>query len=373
MSLSKYRYRIKKAQSHSLDLETICPALVREVIRAHSNNISVPYEYIFYPLLTTIASLIGVNGKVKVRDGWTEPSCFWVLVAARKGEKKTACANLLKGAVRKHIEEDIIQREWTENGGDASGQNKPPKLQLDHFSFEALHSCLCRTQGNALLLYDEITMFFQLIDHYKTGSLDRKTLLSLYGGGEWSREFKNGSATVKQTAAQIAGYIQPLYFCKMAEEDDVDAFNDRFVIVCPQEKEAFFDDFVDLPEQYRNSLGLTFQEIYIAHETPREYSFDVEGLATFKAYHDDLVNRKRNIPDDENRRGILSKAKGQTARLAMILHVLQQGLAATNSDNFEWETEINTTTMTYATTITNYLIAQKFELMPPEIRLASTS
>ena len=236
-----------------------------------------------------------------------------------------------------------------------------------------LHSCLCRTQGNALLLYDEITKFSQLIDHYKTGSLERKTLLSLYGGGEWSREFKNGSASVKSTAAQITGYIQPFYFCKMAEEEDVDAFNDRFVIVCPKEKESMFDDYVDLPEQYRNMLDSVFQKIYEAHQTPKEYKFNEQGLESFKIYHDDLVTRKCHVPDDENRRGILSKAKGQTARLAMIVHVLQQGFTAPTQGDFEWNTEIDGTTMEYAKAIMNYLIAQKFELMPPEIRLTNSS
>lgn len=260
-----------------------------------------------------------------------------------------------------------------ENAGDGSNQEKPPKLQLNHFSFEALHSCLCRTQGSALLLYDEITMFFQLIDHYKTGSLDRKTLLSLYGGGEWSREFKNGSASVKSTAAQIAGYIQPFYFCKVAEEEDVDAFNDHFVIVCPKEKESMFDDYVDLPEQYRNTLGSVFQKIYEAHQTPKEYKFNEQGLESFKIYHDDLVTQKCHVPDDENRRGILSKAKGQTTRLAMIVHVLQQGFTATTQGDFEWNTEINGTTMEYAKAIMNYLIVQTFELMPPEIRLTNCS
>lgn len=97
------------------------------MIKAYADNISVPYEYIFYPLLSTIGSLIGVNGKVLIRDGWTEPSCFWVLVTAQKGEKKTACAKLLKGTVRKSIEEDIIQQQLIENAGDGSNQEKPPK------------------------------------------------------------------------------------------------------------------------------------------------------------------------------------------------------------------------------------------------------
>lgn len=57
----------------------------------------------------------------------------------------------------------------------------------------------------------------------------------------------------------------------------------------------------------------------------------------------------------------------------MIVHVLQQGFTATTQGDFEWNTEINGTTMEYAKAIMNYLIAQKFELMPPEIRLTNCS
>ena len=130
----------------------------------------------------------------------------------------------------------------------------------------------------------------------------------------------------------------------MAEEEDVDAFNDRFVIVRPKEKESMFDEHVDLPEQYQSSLRCLFQMIYETHQTSKEYKFDEQGLKSFKFYHDDLVTRKRHVPDDENRRAILSNVKGQTAHLAMIVDVLEQGFAATIQEDFEWNTEIDGTT-----------------------------
>ena len=142
-------FRNIETESRRHDLfRSICKMFLPPTLGAWSRLmpiiiISVPYKYIFYPLLSTVGPLIGVNEKVLIWAGWTEPSCIWVLVAARMGEKKSACANLLKGAVQKSIEEDIIQRQWIKNAEDGSNQEKPPKLQLHHFSFEALHSCLC--------------------------------------------------------------------------------------------------------------------------------------------------------------------------------------------------------------------------------------
>ena len=57
----------------------------------------------------------------------------------------------------------------------------------------------------------------------------------------------------------------------------------------------------------------------------------------------------------------------------MIMHVLTQGFATTTEGDFEWNTEIDGTTMEYAKAIMKYLIAQKFELMPPGIRLTNSS
>ena len=48
-----------------------------------------------------------------------------------------------------------------------------------------------------------------------------------------------------------------------------------------------------------------------------------EAMAVFIKYRDELVDQN-DIPDDENRRGVLIKAKGQCARLSMIQYVLGQ-------------------------------------------------
>jgi len=47
----------------------------------------------------------------------------------------------------------------------------------------------------------------------------------------------------------------------------------------------------------------------------------------FHAYHDDIVIHRRCIPDDENRWSVLSKAKGQLARVALVLHRLEQAVS----------------------------------------------
>ena len=85
------------------------------------------------------------------------------------------------------------------------------------------------------------------------------------------------------------------------------------------------------------------------------YIFDDDAQAAFIRAHDELCTRKISIPDDVDRRGILSKARGQLARIAMILHCLEQALEhplMNPSDEIsigsEWNPIITETTVTKA-------------------------
>ena len=52
-----------------------------------------------------MASFMGVNAEIKVNDEWSEPAVLWTVVAARKGEKKTAA---LKRILKRQLRYNII-------------------------------------------------------------------------------------------------------------------------------------------------------------------------------------------------------------------------------------------------------------------------
>ena len=100
-----------------------------------------------------------------------------------------------------------------------------------------------------------------------------------------------------------------------------------------------------------------------------QYTFEENGKQAFIVAHDELCDRKRAIQDDEDRRGALSKAKGQLARLAMILHVLQMALVGAP----EWDPMVTKEDVDCAKVIIDFIIEQKFRLMPPELKVASAA
>ena len=116
-------------------------------------------------------------------------------------------------------------------------------------------------------------------------------------------------------------------------------------------------------------LKAAFKRIREAHREMVNYTFQEEGRQAYIAAHDHLCDRKQAIPDDEDRRGIISKAKGQLARLAMILHVLKMAL----DDVDDWSTLVTKEDVEHAQIIIDFVIEQKFRLMPPEVKVHFTT
>ena len=195
---------------------------------------------------------------------------------------------------------------------------EPSQLVVQQFSMEALHNIMLRNGSQMLGLYDEMSIMYGQLDAYKhSGStLDRSTPLDLYNGGSWARNFKNklGPSKMLKTAFNMSGFIQPAFVVSMLDKCDADGFNDRQLFDSPEEVEYKYKDLKVPMDESIPSLALVFKVLREVHLDKRTYTMNEKAMDVFIQYHDGLVDRKRAIPDDENRRGILSKAKWQCCK-----------------------------------------------------------
>ena len=83
---------------------------------------------------------------------------------------------------------------------------------------------------------------------------------------------------------------------------DPDGFNDRQFFVCPQEVEYKYDQLKVPMDPSIPILKHLFSRIKDVHKK----TFDENGKQAFIVAHDELCERKQAIPDDEDRRGVLS-------------------------------------------------------------------
>ena len=95
---------------------------------------------------------MGVNAHININPAWKEPAIIWFIVAAKKGEKKTAALRLIRQALE-GIEKERIQ-EWEADISDDKHKT-PPQLLVDNFSFVELHSVMKRNGNQILGLFDE--------------------------------------------------------------------------------------------------------------------------------------------------------------------------------------------------------------------------
>ena len=240
---------------------------------------------------------------------------------------------------------------------------------MDHFSFKELHAILSRNNGQVLGAFDEITSFYGQLDLFKhTGAtIDRKTLLSLNSGSSWCRNFRNYSGTIEKTAFNLTGFIQPAFAFQMLNSPDHDGLNDRQLIAFPPERDVFLKDLKVPMPTHIPSLKTLFE--IIRNNTMRMgetiYHLDGQAFEEFAKVHDDLV-RKKTCAKNENAQGILSKSRGYAARIAMVLHVLEQAVqiaVAIEGTLPHWTTGISEHAVISAATIVEHCNAQKFIMM----------
>ncbi len=74
------------------------------------------------------------------------------------------------------------------------------------------------------------------------------------------------------------------------------------------------------------------------------YTLEGEAYELFRTCHDELVQEKQKTKD-ENVQGILSKARGYLARIAMIVHCLEQAIGISDIEDDAcppWSTNVST-------------------------------
>ena len=192
--------------SSCLPLATILSNPLMKLITPLADAIGCPIELIFFPLLTIVASCIGINGLIYINETWQEPAVMWFIIAANKGQKKTAALKQLKNPLI-DIEAEL-QEKWQRDMAEDK-PTTPPQLCTKHFSFEELHNVMRRNGSQMLGLFDEMSTLYGQLDLYRHSGfvMDRKTLITLNGGSSWSRNYRNYSAMMKkQLSTSVASF-----------------------------------------------------------------------------------------------------------------------------------------------------------------------
>lgn len=285
----QHKKRIEIAQNIEFPENVLREDTINNLLIAHSQAVGCPKEFILFPLLTAVAYCMGIKTEIRVNPEWIEPAILWFVVAARKGEKKTAGLNRVKDCLAELEREQ--QQAWRSKHKEESTKEMP-QILVEYFSFEELHEVLKRSNGSVIGMFDEFLTLLQQLDLFKGSSstVDRKLLLSLNGGSKWSRNFrKMEPSNLAKTHVNFCGMVQPKFVTKLLDEDDADGLMDRLLFVCPKEVVYYSKDYKTPMPENTPKISEILKTIQEHHKRAVVYTFDEGGLETFHEVHDTLV------------------------------------------------------------------------------------
>ncbi|XP_033099931.1 uncharacterized protein LOC117103491 [Anneissia japonica] len=379
---------IEKRQHDANCIETewdkICPSDVSSIFKEWATSIGAPPEFLFFPFLTVASAMMHIDTVVQIRPSWSEPPIIWTILAARKGEKKSAALKLIIDALTMVAKQESDTPESTPNDkttpSDKSKQEKVLFMTNTQFTFHKLHEVMKENRGEALLVYDEIASLYEQLEHGANGSQsDRKILLSLNGGDAWSRASQNsGHQAMAKTMFNYTGFMQPTIAIHMLNQFDFDGFNDRHMaILCVKRKLVLFKDMRQ-PDEDTLSLGEILLKIRNEHAHGRTYKFNEEATNCYAKFYDNIEERMNEMDRFEDHKGVLAKSQGQSARLAMVYQALFDAIALCQAElqyntpmpSTPWGTPnndvvIQLSTIKHAIATIELCIRHKFALMPP--------
>ena len=89
-AMASLTQKLRTANERRLDLSSQLSRPLHRLVNCHADALGVPEEFILYPLITSVAACIGVNGHIRINPTWVEPSILWLIVAAKKRRKENS-------------------------------------------------------------------------------------------------------------------------------------------------------------------------------------------------------------------------------------------------------------------------------------------
>ena len=152
-----YKRALGKCWNVKLEIEKAFPENVNSWISVERTKLGVPYSYLAYPLLTSVAYCLGVS-KVKLTETYQEPVILYSLVSGRSGTNKSSCVSLFRNII-KNIE--------------SFNTREDQQHIFDSGTIEGLMTTLQENNGSILCAVDEFSSFLDSMDRNSNGNVER--------------------------------------------------------------------------------------------------------------------------------------------------------------------------------------------------------
>jgi hypothetical protein len=341
-------HTLETFKQQELDLSHFLPPHLATPLMRFAHWLQIPAAALLTGLLPTVASCLAPATRIIVKEsiGFIEPPIIYAGIATESGQRKSPIFNaLIDGLKQLQLAEDQrfqqdnaeYQREYQlwqaekKSCGDLAqwldSEPTPPKPLREYFvdkvTQESLDQIKAKQPNYGILwVKDELTGLFHGFNAYRGGrGEDKENFLSSWNGRGIKKNLKSGERIcLPHDSLSIFGAIQDSVLQKkMGDFEDEQGEWARFLwcliplkaMRLPDDDRKYVLDF--LAPLYQKAADLN----------PQHYRFSPQAQRLYQEYHAQLERRRVQHPQ-KGMRAVLAKMEGYCARLALILHLIDQ-------------------------------------------------
>lgn len=324
----------------------VLPEPVLTYVREASAAVGCPPEMVALPLLTNAAAAIGNGRFIELKVGFWQRASLWTAVVAAPGTAKTPAAEVANRplvALQREAAERFAQAyqlyeaemaEWEATPRKERGV-KPQPPAFEHLlttdaTIESLSGIAAASRG-VVLQRDELVGWVTSFDAYRKGG-ERQAHLSMWAGAPLKVDRKSAPPLfVEHPVVCVAGGVQPDMLAALADEAGRrDGFLERFLWSVPETRPAVWSE-AEIPASVRGEMLAVFRALRTSPPPGEPVRLSGEAREVWRDWYDE--NARLTAMSDGMMAGIAAKLSNQVARLALVLHCIDDphGRSATMS------------------------------------------
>jgi len=318
-------------------------------IRETAGAIGIDPAFIAPPVLSALSGLIGRSCCIELKRGYSEIPSIWTLTLAPSGSGKSPGIDAAIAPIRKcqQLEDERYKKKRLEYEGkmreygrqqDGGSEKRPTapvpqQLLIDDATTEAVAEILADNPSGCLLFQDELAGFLGSFDAYRSGGggKDLSFWLSLFDGTpvRINRKTGNKLITAPTPAIAICGGIQPGMIHRILAKNP--HFFDagliaRFLITCPPPLPIMWTER-EVSEQTEQGYKHIVQQLLglrrmVSPEQPIVLTLSNDAKKIWEEFFNGNA-AGQYTRDTEAERAALAKMSKYAARIALVLHVIE--------------------------------------------------
>ena len=327
----EYCTALKACWNVSMNSENWFCEEITEWLEKKCAELGVPFPYVAYPFLSTVAYALGVS-HVRVSSKWKEPVILYTLVSGRSGTNKSGSLATIQSVL------DSIYDDKKFEG---------KQILYDSGTMEGLMAAL-KSNNSVLCAIDEFSTFLDSLDKNSTGQCEKSRYLSLWLGCSWRKNTKQaGLIEIESPRFQFTGFNQNFFLINLLKKGShYDGFLPRFLVATPREVFSNLLDKINAGEESdKIDMECLIAKIVTDFFTNGcEFRLNDEALALFASYHDnDVVQKRKDDLFGDLKCAVLSKSISNVLRVSAVQCALRHGLKSIKSNNCTVEVLDNNT------------------------------